>query len=72
MLSPQEINEAFINANLEENYNFLQEDLVKLSLAIIERAQEKIAAQEREECIKIARSLNHLVAEKIQEIRGKA
>lgn len=72
MLTPQEVNEAFINANLEENYNFLQEDLMKLSVAIIERAQDKIATQERQECIKIARSLNHLVAEKIQEIRGKA
>ena len=71
VLTQKEVNEAFINARLEEDYNFLQEDLMKLSNAIIEAAREKIAKQERVECIKIARSVNHLVAEKIEQVRGK-
>lgn len=71
ILSQQEVNEVFINAKLEEDYNFLQADLMKLSMAIIEAAKEKIAKQERAECVKIARSVNHLVADKIEEVRGK-
>ena len=71
VLTQKEVNEAFINARLEEDYNFLQDDLMKLSNAIIEAAREKIAKQERVECIKIARSVNHLVAEKIEQVRGK-
>lgn len=71
VLTQQEVNEAFINARLEEDYNFLQEDLMKLSNAIINAARDKIAKQERLECIKVARSVNHLVADKIEEVRGK-
>ena len=70
-LTPQEINEAFINSNLEEDYNFLQDDLVKLAQAIIDAAKPRIAKEERAECVKVARSVNHLVADKIMEIRGQ-
>ena len=71
ILSPQEISEVFINTPLEENYNFLQDDLVKLANAIIEKAKTKIAREERSECIEFVRSLNHLVAYKLEQKRGK-
>ena len=70
ILTPQEINEVFINANLEEDYNFLQEDLVKLANAIIKAAAPRIAKEERILCVDVARSLNSLVADKMAEIRG--
>lgn len=70
ILTPQEINEVFINANLEEDYNFLQEDLVKLANAIIKAAAPRIAKEERILCVDVARSLNTLVADKMAEIRG--
>lgn len=71
ILTQQEINETFINSKLEGNYNFLQEDLVKLANAFIEAAAPKIAKEERELCIDIARSVNTLVADKIFSTRGK-
>lgn len=71
MLTQQEVNEIFINANLKEDYNFLQEDLLKLSMAIIDAARSKIAKEERAECVKVARSVNSLVADKIMEVRGQ-
>lgn len=70
ILTPQEIAEAFINTPLEEDYNFLQDDLVKLANAFIKAAAPKIAKDERTECVKVARSVNHLVADKIMEVRG--
>ena len=70
ILTPQEINEVFINANLEEDYNFLQDDLVKLANAIIKAAAPRIAKEERILCVDVARSLNTLVADKMAEIRG--
>lgn len=70
-LTQQEVNEAFINANLEEDYNFLQDDLMKLANAFILAATPKLAKQERDECIEVARSVNHLVAERIEQVRSK-
>lgn len=71
ILTQQEVNEAFINANLEEQYNFLQEDLMKLAESFINAAKPKLAKIERDECVEIARSVNHLVAERIEQVRGK-
>lgn len=70
VLTPQEISEVFINTPLEEDYNFLQDDLVKLANAFIAAAKPKIEAEERGLCIDVARSVNHLVAAKIAEVRG--
>lgn len=70
ILTPQEISEAFINTPLEEDYNFLQDDLVKLANAFIEKAKPKIELEERILCVDVARSVNHLVAAKIAEVRG--
>lgn len=71
ILSPEEIKEAFIHSNLEENYNFLMEDLDKLAHSFIAKAKDKLVAAERAACIDVARSYNTLVADKIKEIREK-
>ena len=68
-LTKTEINEAFINTKLEENYNFLQEDLIALANAFVDAAKEKIALEERAKCVKIAKDLNLLVGIKIEEVR---
>ena len=71
-LSQKEINETFVNTHLEENYNFLAEDLVKLANAFVKAAAPKIAKEERAECLKVAKALNSVVAAKIEEVRGSA
>ena len=70
-LSKEDVMQAFFTAHLEENYNFLEGDLVKLADAFIKAAKPAIAKEERMECIKVARSVNHLVAEKIEEVRNQ-
>ena len=70
ILTPQEIAEVFVNTKLEEDYNFLQDDLVKLANAFIKAAKPKIELEERILCVDVARSVNHLVAAKIAEVRG--
>lgn len=79
ILSIDEIRKVFITTPLEENYNFLEADLVKLGNSFAEMVEYKLAQrtaeaikEERAECIKVARSVNHLVADKIAEVRGKA
>ena len=51
ILTPQEVAEVFVNTQLEENYNFLQDDLVKLANRFISKAASKLIKQEREACI---------------------
>ena len=72
MINKEQVNKAFRNVTLEENYNFLEEDLVKLAHAFIEVARPSIVAIERQECVKVVRSMNSCVAEKLQEIRRNA
>lgn len=62
MLSNQEIKQIFINTKLEENYNFLEEDLVKLANAFVAAAEVKIRNHERDRCTTIVKSLNKEVA----------
>ena len=69
MITKEQVNEAFRNVTLEENYNFLEEDLVKIAHAFIEAAKPSIVAIERQECVKVVRSMNSFVADKLQEIR---
>jgi hypothetical protein len=69
MINKEQVNKAFHGITLEENYNFLEEDLVKLAHAFIEAATPSIVAVERQECVKVVRSMNSFVAEKLQEIR---
>lgn len=68
-LTNQQVAEAFINANLEEDYNFLQRDLTKLAQAFIDAAKPAFIQEERNQCINFVRSLNTLVADKLQEYR---
>jgi len=72
MLSKKEITEAFVNAHLIENYNFLEEDLVKLANAFIDKAKPMMIKEERASCIEVARAYNSLVADKILEVRAQA
>lgn len=69
MITKEQVNKAFHSVTLEENYNFLEEDLVKLAHAFIDAAKPSIVAVERQECVKVVRSMNSFVAEKLQEIR---
>lgn len=69
-LTPQEAAEAFINANLEDEFNFLQDDLMRLSEAFIKAAKPGLIKEERDECIKFVRSLNTHVAKALEEYRG--
>lgn len=69
MITKEQVNKAFHGVTLEENYNFLESDLVKLAEAFIDAAKPSIVAIERQECVKVVRSMNSFVAEKLQDIR---
>ena len=66
-MTPERIHEIFRSINLEENHNFLEEDLIKLAQAYAEEG----ARQERAGCLKVVTSLNRVVGEKLAEVRGK-
>ena len=66
-MTPERINEVFRGLNLEENYNFLEDDLIKLAQAYAEEG----ARQERAGCLEVVTSLNRVVGEKLAEVRGK-
>lgn len=68
-LNKEEIIEAFINSNLEENYNFIEEDLVKLANAFIKKAEDKIRLDEASGCYSLVVSMNKEVAEKLKQKR---
>ena len=70
-LTPEQVGEAFRTIMLEENYNFLEEDLVTLANAFVKFAAPLIAKVERDKCLEIAKSVNHLVATRIEQIRGQ-
>lgn len=67
MLNRQEINKIFHETELEDNYNFLEDDLEKLANAYINAGAKK----ERQLCIDIAKVYNGIVAQKIIEVRSK-
>jgi predicted sugar kinase len=69
-LTVEEINEAFREVDLEENYNFLQEDLVAIANAFVMAAMPAIVRQERNLCIDFVNSLNTEVGKALQEKRG--
>ena len=69
-LTKEEIGEAFRSVMLEENYNFLEDDLVKLANAFIMAAMPTIVRQERNLCIDFVNSLNTEVGKALQEKRG--
>lgn len=69
MITKEQVKDAFMNVILEENYNFLEEDLVTLAEAFVKAATPAIEKQERDKCVDIARSVNHLVAQRIEQVR---
>jgi len=70
-LTLEEIKKAFHEANLVENYNFLEEDLSKLANAFVMAAMPAIVRQERNLCIDFVASLNTEVAKALEARRGK-
>jgi hypothetical protein len=72
ILSKQQIARIFHEMQLEDNYNFLEDDLVKLVNAYIDAAKPLIVKEERVACVEVARAYNALVADKILEVRNKS
>ena len=70
-LTPEQVGEAFRTIMLEENYNFLEKDLVTLANTFVKAAAPMIAKVERDKCVDIARSVNHFVATRIEQVRGR-
>jgi hypothetical protein len=70
-LTIEEINEAFRDVNLEENYNFLEDDLVKLANAFVMAAMPNVRRAELTMCVNFVRSLNTEVASALEDRRGK-
>ena len=68
-LDKEQIKEAFRKIYLEENYNFLEEDLVKLADGFIMAAMPAIVKTERDMCIKFVNTLNTNVARALGEYR---
>ena len=66
-MTPDRIHEIFRGINLEENHNFLEDDLIKLARAYAEEG----AKEERASCIAVAKAYNHMVAERISKVRDK-
>jgi hypothetical protein len=68
-LNTEEIKEAFRNMYLEENHDFLEEDLVKMADGFIMAALPMIIRTERDMCVKFVKSLNPNVARALSEYR---
>jgi len=68
-LNTDEIKEAFRKVYLEENHDFLEEDLVKMADAFIMAAVPAIVKTERDMCVKFVNSLNTNVARALSEYR---
>jgi hypothetical protein len=68
-LNANEIKEAFRKIYLEENYDFLEEDLIKLADGFIMAAMPAIVKTERDMCVKFVNSLNTNVARALGEYR---
>jgi hypothetical protein len=68
-LNKEEINEAFRKIYLEENHDFLEEDLQKLADGFIMAAMPAIVQTERAMCVKFVKSLNTNVARALEDYR---
>jgi hypothetical protein len=68
-LNLEEIKETFRKIYLEENHDFLEEDLQKLADGFIMAAMPAIVKTERDMCIKFVNSLNTNVARALGEYR---
>lgn len=68
-IDKEQIKEAFRKMYLEENYDFLEDDLIKLADGFIMAAMPAIVKTERDMCIKFVNSLNTNVARALGEYR---
>ena len=68
-LDKDQIKEAFRKIYLEENYNFLEEDLERLADGFIMAAMPAIVKTERDMCVKFVNSLNTNVARALGDYR---
>ena len=68
-LDKDQIKEAFRKIHLEENHDFLEEDLQLLADVFIMAAMPAIVKTERDMCIKFVNSLNTNVARALGEYR---
>jgi hypothetical protein len=69
-LTKEQIGEAFRSVMLEENHNFLEDDLVLLGNAFVRFAEPLIRKDELAQCVEVVTALNRVVGEKLQEVRG--
>jgi len=69
-LNAKQVGEAFRTVMLEENHNFLEDDLVLLANAFIRFAEPLIRADELQSCVEIVTDLNRVVGEKLNEVRS--
>lgn len=76
-IKKEDVMQAFFAAGLEEDYNFLEDDLVKLAYAFGRLRDEEINERvfravkvERERCIEFVRSLNPEVARALEDKKG--
>jgi len=69
ILSKQQIARIFHELQLEDNYNFLEDDLVKLANAYIDAVRPIIAKEELTNCVEIVNALNHAVGAKLLNVR---
>jgi hypothetical protein len=70
-LNTEEIKKAFRGIYLEENYNFLEDDLVKLANGFIMAAMPAVRRAELAMCVDFVRTLNPDVAVALEEKRSK-
>jgi hypothetical protein len=70
-LTADKVSKVFRKIHLEENYNFLQEDLQKLADAFVMAAEPAITAAEREKCVIFVQSLNIHVAQSLKGFKGE-
>jgi hypothetical protein len=70
----EDVMQVFFAAGLEEDYNFLEEDLMKLARAFAAMRDEEIkervfrtAKLERSRCVEFVRSLNPEVARALED-----
>jgi len=68
-LNAKQVGEAFRTVMLEENHNFLEDDLVLLANAFVRFAEPLIRADELEKCVEITRGLNTLVGQRLKQVR---
>lgn len=77
-IKKEDVMQAFFAAGLEEDYNFLEDDLMKLAKAFHAMRDEEVKEKvhratvfERNRCIEFVRSLNPEVARALEATNGR-